>query len=69
MLFSLLCDFVFLIFFLFLIFCHHVTFYNEHCLKYVTHVAQGTAVVQQKRSEEEEPIEVGKLAASDYFGG
>ena len=24
--------------------------------------------MQQKRSDDEEPIEVGKLAASDYFG-
>lgn len=29
---------------------------------------QGTAVVQQRRPEDEQPIEVGKLAASDYFG-
>jgi len=29
---------------------------------------KGTAVVQQRRNEDEDPIEVAKLQSSDYFG-
>ena len=29
---------------------------------------QGTASVLQRRAENEEPVEVGKLGPSDYFG-
>ena len=30
---------------------------------------QGSAAVLQRRAENEEPVEVGRLAVSDYFGG
>lgn len=31
-------------------------------------IVEGTAVVLQQRSENEEPAEVGRLGPSDYFG-
>ena len=31
-------------------------------------VAQGQAIVLQRRNENEEQVEVGKLGPSDYFG-
>lgn len=31
-------------------------------------IVEGTAVVMQARSPSEEPIEVGRLGTSDYFG-
>lgn len=31
-------------------------------------IVEGTAVVLQQRSEGEDPTEVGRLGASDYFG-
>jgi cAMP-dependent protein kinase regulator len=31
-------------------------------------ITEGTACVLQRRSENEEPVEVGKLGPSDYFG-
>ena len=31
-------------------------------------IAEGTAVVTQYRNEGEEPVEVGRLGPSDYFG-
>lgn len=31
-------------------------------------IVEGTAVVMQARSPNEEPVEVGRLGTSDYFG-
>lgn len=31
-------------------------------------ITEGQAIVLQRKSDNEEPIEVGKLAPSDYFG-
>lgn len=36
--------------------------------EYFSFYSQGTAAVLQRRADNEEPIEVGRLGPSDYFG-
>lgn len=36
--------------------------------EYLSFYSQGTAAVLQRRADNEEPIEVGRLGPSDYFG-